>query len=205
MQPWFEAQSLNRQQLAGKSIPPLVTQIADGENGGVMMNEFPPKYAEVVAAASHGDVPLMNVSEYLQLLFDRGIGINALPQLQPLFQNRIWERIQPGDGPERLQQTIESLRQEDHQFHMEGGSWTNDLSWVQGYDNVLGPMEEASALFNEVVIEPGKDTSTPQYRNALYHLLCSQTSCYRYWGQGLWTDYGREICRRTTEILKHDF
>jgi hypothetical protein len=35
--------------------------------------------------------------------------------------------------------------------------------------------------------------------------LCSQTSCYRYWGQGLWTDYGREICRRTTEILKHDF
>jgi hypothetical protein len=205
MQPWFEAQSLNRQQLAGKSIPPLVTQIADGENGGVMMNEFPPKYAEVVAAASHGDVPLMNVSEYLQLLFDRGIGIDALPQLQPLFQNRIWERIQPGDGPERLQQTIESLRQEDHQFHMEGGSWTNDLSWVQGYDNVLGPMEEASALFNEVVIEPGKDTSTPQYRNALYHLLCSQTSCYRYWGQGLWTDYGREICRRTTEILKHDF
>ena len=26
------------------SVPPLVTQIADGENGGVMMNEFPPKY-----------------------------------------------------------------------------------------------------------------------------------------------------------------
>jgi len=205
MQPWFEAQALNRQQLAGKSIPPLVTQIADGENGGVMMNEFPSKYAEVVAAASRSDVPLMNVSEYLQQLLDRGIGIDALPQLQPLFQNRIWARMQPGDGPERLQQTIESLRQEDHQFHMEGGSWTNNLSWVQGYDNVLGPMEEASALFNEVVIEPGKDTSTPQYRNALYHLLCSQTSCYRYWGQGLWTDYGREICRRTTEILKHDF
>jgi hypothetical protein len=36
-------------------------------------------------------------------------------------------------------------------------------------------------------------------------LLCSQTSCYRYWGEGLWTDYGREICRRTREIIKHDF
>ena len=30
--------------LAGTSVPPLVTQIADGENGGVMMNEFPPKF-----------------------------------------------------------------------------------------------------------------------------------------------------------------
>ena len=29
--------------LAGQQVPPLVTQIADGENGGVMMNEFPPQ------------------------------------------------------------------------------------------------------------------------------------------------------------------
>ena len=44
----------------------------------------------------------------------------------------------------------------------------------------------------------------PRYRNALFHLLTAQTSCYRYWGTGLWTDYGREFCRRTTDILKHD-
>jgi len=48
MQPYYEAKGLNRWELAGKSIPPLVTQIADGENGGVMMNEFPPKYFDVV-------------------------------------------------------------------------------------------------------------------------------------------------------------
>ena len=30
-----------RQDLAGRSVPQLVTQIADGENGGVMMNEVP--------------------------------------------------------------------------------------------------------------------------------------------------------------------
>ena len=205
MQPWYEAQTLGRQELAGRSVPPLVTQIADGENGGVMMNEFPPKYEEVVRAASHSDVPLMNASEYLEQLADRGITIRELPEIQPLFHKKIWERMQPGDGPERLQQTIDALKAEDHQFHMEGGSWTSDLSWVQGYDNLLGPMEEASALFHKVVIEPGVPTDTPQYRNALFHLLCSQTSCYRYWGQGLWTDYGREICRRTIEILKHDF
>jgi hypothetical protein len=29
-------------------VPPLVTQIADGENGGVMMNEFPGKFMDSV-------------------------------------------------------------------------------------------------------------------------------------------------------------
>jgi hypothetical protein len=66
-------------------------------------------------------------------------------------------------------------------------------------------MEEVSALFNERVLLPEVPTAENRYRNALYHLMCSQTSCYRYWGEGLWTDYGREICRRTGEILRHDF
>ncbi|MGQ9658897.1 MAG: glycosyl hydrolase family 57 [Thermochromatium sp.] len=205
MQPWYEAQGLNRVDLAGHSIPPLVTQIADGENGGVMMNEFPPKYIEVVRAASHSATPLMNVSEYLEHLFATGIKPSDLPEIQPLFHDRIWSRMQPGDGPERLEQVIEELKREDGRFHMEGGSWTNNLSWVKGYDNVLGPMEEASSRFHERVLRPGISTDNPAYRNALFHLLCSQTSCYRYWGQGLWTDYGREICRRAIEIIEHDF
>jgi hypothetical protein len=205
MQPWFEAQSLARLELAGRSVPPLVTQIADGENGGVMMNEFPPKYMEVVRAASGSDVPLMNVGEYLEHLSAAGVAESDLPELQPLFHRRIWELMQPGDGPERLAAVIEELKKSDHRFHMEGGSWTNDLSWVRGYENVLGPMEEASALFNERVLARGVPTDDPRYRSALYHLMSSQTSCYRYWGQGLWTDYGREICRRVTDIIRYDF
>jgi hypothetical protein len=39
----------------------------------------------------------------------------------------------------------------------------------------------------------------------LFHLLCCQTSCYRYWGQGVFVDYGTEICRRAREVLVHDF
>jgi hypothetical protein len=88
---------------------------------------------------------------------------------------------------------------------MDGGSWTNNLSWVHGYDNVLGPMEEASSVFYEKVLKPGTPTDDPRYRNALFHLMASQTSCYRYWGQGLWTDYGREICRRVQDIVQYDF
>ena len=110
------------------------------------------------------------------------------------------DRVKPGDGPERLAQVIEQLKKEDHRFHMEGGSWTNDISWVKGYDNVLGPMEEASSAFNEKVLKPGVAPSDPRYRNALFHLLSAQTSCYRYWGQGLWTDYGRELAARASRI-----
>jgi len=205
MQPWYEAKGLDRIELAGKSVPPLVTQIADGENGGVMMNEFPDKFMEAVRQSSGSEVPLMNASEYLEHLFAAGIKESDLPELQPLFHYRIWDRMTPGNGPERLEKVIEELKQSDHAFHMEGGSWTNDLSWVRGYENVLGPMEEVSALFNEKILVPGVPTGELRYRNALFHLMSSQTSCYRYWGQGLWTDYGRELCRRATEILNNDF
>ncbi len=87
---------------------------------------------------------------------------------------------------------------------MEGGSWTEDLSWVKGYEGVLSAMESSSAEFDRVVKKAGIGNH-PRYRNALFHLLASQTSCYRYWGQGRRTDYGREICRRTLAVLAHDF
>jgi len=204
MQPYYEAVGLSRWDLAGKSVPPLVTQIADGENGGVMMNEFPPKYLEAMRECSGSATPAVNVTEYLEQLFAMGVTETDLPAIQPLFQKAIWDRIQPGDGPERLAKAIEEIKKEDHRFHMEGGSWTNDLSWVRGYDNVLGPMEEVSAQFAQKVLTPGVPPSEHSYRNALFHLLASQTSCYRYWGQGLWTDYGREICRRASDILTND-
>ena len=44
----------------------------------------------------------------------------------------------------------------------------------------------------------------PWYRNALFHLLTAETSCYRYWGAGIWTDYGTELSRRVSEIVTDD-
>ena len=44
-----------------------------------------------------------------------------------------------------------------------------------------------------------------RYRRALFHLLTAQTSCYRYWGSGIWTDYGAEIARRAADIASNDF
>jgi hypothetical protein len=205
MQPYYEARGLGRWELGGRPVPPLVTQIADGENGGVMMNEFPGKYMEVVRESSGSETPGLNVTEYLEGLKGLGLGEGDFPVVQPLYQGRIWERYRAGEGPEKLGKVIEQLKGEDGRFHMEGGSWTNNISWVRGYEQLLGPIEQASAHFYQKVIQPGVSTQEGRYRNALFHLLCSQTSCYRYWGSGLWTDYGREICRRLERILEREF
>ena len=205
MQPYYEARGLSRWDLAGRAVPLLVTQIADGENGGVMMNDFPAKYIEVVRECFGSETPLINVSEYLDHLFAMGVRESDLPSLQPVFQSRIWDRFKPGDGAHKLADVIGQLQQEDSRFQVEGGSWTNNISWVRGYERLVGPMQELSSLFYEKVLKPGVPTGEHRYRKALFHLLVSQTSCYRYWGQGIFVDYGREICRRGSEILISDF
>jgi PAS domain-containing protein len=203
MQPYYEAKGLSHGELAGHSVPLLVTQIADGENGGVMMNEFPPKYLEVMREASGSDITPANVTEYLEYLDSIGIAENDFPPIQPIMQKRIWDRLGSRSSADELEKVLDRLRKEDHRFHMEGGSWTNNISWVRGYGDVLGPLEQASALFAEKTA--GVPTSEHRYRNALFHLLTAQTSCYRYWGTGLWTEYARELCRRTNDILRYDF
>ena len=201
MQPYYEAKSVGSTELAGRRIPRLVTQIADGENGGVMMNEFPPKFMDVMREASGSEVPPLNASEYLDYLESVGITEMDFPAIQPLFHHRLWQRYQAGSGPEKLAQAIAELKREDARFHVEGGSWTNNISWVRGYDEVLRPMERASALFSEKFLDsvPSSDAG---YRSALFHLLAAETSCYRYWGQGIWTDYGRELAERAIRIAQ---
>ncbi|HEX2956435.1 MAG TPA: hypothetical protein VHO70_06380, partial [Chitinispirillaceae bacterium] len=146
MQPYYEAKGLSRWDLNGRLIPPLVTQIADGENGGVMMNEFPPKFMETVRESSGSETPLINVSEYLEHLLNLGITESDFPVIQPVFQKKIWDNFTPGQGSQKLEKVIEELKKQDYRFHMDGGSWTNNISWVNGYENVLDPMQKFSAL-----------------------------------------------------------
>ena len=161
MQPYYEAKGLGPVELAGRRVPPLVTQIADGENGGVMMNEFPPRYLEVMRECSGSPTPAVNVTEYLEALAGRGISREDLPPVQPLLQHRVWERFEPGEGPERLAAVIGQLSAEDDRFSMEGGSWTSDISWMRGYGNVLAPMERASSLFGTHLLAPGVPGQRP--------------------------------------------
>ena len=202
MQPFYEAQSLNRQNHNNKEIPSLVTQIADGENGGVMMNEFPEAYRQANRRCrDNGEsVVAINGSEYLELISKAGINESDLPKVQGVHQHRIWNEMGEDLGRQAVSAAIAALTTSDDRFNIEGASWTNNLSWVEGYENILEPINQLSAQFHkrfeqELAANPGL-TQAPHYQQALVHLLLTETSCFRYWGQGTWTDYAREIHRR---------
>ncbi len=198
MQPYFEAKTRSKQQLNHTQIPSLVSQIADGENGGVMMNEYPRDFFRIYheirdSGNNNSGIVAINGTEYLELLEASGISPNDYPKVQAVQQHKIWQRVD--HHAETVEQAIANLKQNDDRFHIDGASWTNDLSWVKGYENVLEPMTELSALFHQI------DTSHPHYQEALLYNLLLQTSCFRYWGQGAWTDYAREIYRRGKSVL----
>jgi hypothetical protein len=204
MQPYYEAKTLQRIDVGGIMIPPLVTQIGDGENGGVMMNEFPSGYRQAFNQIGTEGVVSVNVTEYLEMLEAAGVRETMYPAMRPINQGKVFERITKWE-PGAADKALADLRKQNPNFSMEGGSWTNNISWVQGYENVLTPMNQLSAQFHQTLDHKKVDPGSQEYRNALFHLLVSETSCFRYWGQGVWTDYVREICRRGSEILKHDF
>ncbi|MBD0266802.1 MAG: glycosyl hydrolase family 57 [Cyanobacteria bacterium Co-bin8] len=214
MQPFAEAKTLSQVSLGNVAVPPLVTQISDGENGGVMMNEFPSAFKRAwheTRQQGSGRVGTVgfNGTEYLELLAAAGCQSADWPQCQPIGQHRLWQHLEANSN-ETVESAIAALQQQEPTFHMEGGSWTSDRSWVTGYTNVLGPMERLSARFHQTMQQVDHSPSDPlerqyRYTNALIHSLLLQTSCFRYWGQGTWTEYAQEIYRRGDAILSHDF
>lgn len=203
MQPLAEASGKNRIQLDGQLVPPLVIQIADGENGGVMMNEFIPAYMQAMRQLS-ADVPIFNGTEYLELLQALGVNADHYQPIQPVHQAQLWSQYN-GGGADALNQAIAACQKLYPGFTINGGSWTDSRSWTDGYENILDPMNKLSAHFHGVTDGKGLNTDEHRFRNALMHVLLSQTSCFRYWGQGRWTGYAEEICRRGMAILQSDF
>jgi hypothetical protein len=202
MQPYYEAKSRGKQQIGSVEVPSLVTQIADGENGGVMMNEFPRDFPRPWSEIK-GDLSVVgfNGTEYLELIEAAGVNPADYPACQAIGQHKIWQRVNPQSAtPAAVAAAIADLQQSDGQFHMDGASWTDDLSWVKGYENVLEPMNQLSAQFHAkfdplVAADEGV-TRRSDYREALLYNLLVQTSCFRYWGQGVWTDYARTLYAR---------
>jgi len=201
MQPFYEAQTLQRRDVSGKNVPLYVCQIGDGENGGVMMNEFPPAYRKAYDDPAINRVPSLNGSEYLELLAASGVQAKDFAPVQPISQNRIWQNIdKPGKGA--ADRAIDRIKSQDPNYNLDKGSWTNDKNWVKGYEDVMDPINQLSAAFHRKVNGAKVDTGSAAYRKALLLLLISQTSCFRYWGTGAWTDYAKEICRRGQESVK---
>lgn len=203
MQPYYEAKSQSLKPTLGNTVvPSLVTQIADGENGGVMMNEFPDAFKRATHEMMHQTQTVaMTGTEYLEWLAAVGVQPEDLPPCQPVGQHQIWQQLSTDrSSPETVEQAIAATKQADPNFHMEGASWTNHINWVQGYENVLTPMNQLSARFHQVFDpqlalsdDPQTVTRTSAYRQALLYVMALETSCFRYWGQGMWTDYAQRI------------
>jgi len=196
-----------RQQLGNAEIPSLVSQIADGENGGVMMNEFPEAFRQANRRL-RDDSPqtsALNGSEYLEQLDELGLNWNDLPSIQAVQQHRLWQRAGEACDVDSVAAAIAELRSAGDGFSMEGASWTNNLSWVEGYENVLEPMQHLSARFHQRfdqrLCEQPSFSESRTYRDALMHLLLLETSCFRYWGQGQWTRYANDIYEKGMRLL----
>jgi hypothetical protein len=211
MQPYFEAKGRSRQQLGSVIVPSIVAQIADGENGGVMMNEYPRdlfriNYEIRDSGSNQSGTVAINGTEYLELIEAAGVRPEDYPACQAVQQHKIWQRVAPEQASSAaVEAVIAELKQTDPQFHMDGASWTNHLSWVQGYENVLEPMNQLSAAFHQKydvrVQQNPLVTREPDYQQALLYNLLLQTSCFRYWGQGTWTDFARELYQRGQALL----
>ncbi|NEQ55448.1 MAG: glycosyl hydrolase family 57, partial [Leptolyngbya sp. SIO3F4] len=210
MQPYYEATTLHQVSLGNQSVPPLVSQISDGENGGVMMNEFPGAFKRAWHESRHErGITGINGTEYLELLAATGITENDLPTCQAVGQHHLWRLLDGGEiNPESVSNAISTLGGSHITFT--GGSWTNERSWIDGYDNVTGPIERLSARFHQAVNQVAVAQRpylvlNANYRQALLHNLVLQTSCFRYWGQGQWTDYAQTIYKRGCEFIEQGF
>lgn len=210
MQPYYEAKTLEKATLGSQPIPPLVSQISDGENGGVMMNEFPGAFKRAWHEARHEQtITGINGTEYLELLAAAGITDSDLPTCQALGQHQLWQALEDKEiTPAQVGDAIANLAENNISFN--GGSWTNDRSWVDGYTNVIGPMERLSVRFHQAIdavpfSQQPHLALNPNYRQALLHNLVLQTSCFRYWGQGQWTDYAQTIYQRGCECIARGF
>ena len=211
MQPYYEALGLQKQKIGNTNIPSIVSQIADGENGGVMMNEFPKAFIETYKKIGFKDNPdsttiPMNGTEYLNLIKSKGIKKGNYPVIQAVGQHKIWKKIGNDINSSSIRKAINDLKFEDQSFSISGASWTNNLSWEEGYENVLEPMNTLSAnfhkTFDHLIDQNQSITKKSKYQKALLYLLLLETSCFRYWGQGKWTEYAKNIYKNGQKVIK---
>ena len=201
MQPYYEARTLSHEKYCGVDLPGFVAQIGDGENGGVMMNEFPEAYKKAFRETGAEGTIGMNGTEYLELVKSSGLKEDSFMPVQSVSQSKIWEFLKEY-SPGASEEAIKKVKQKYPGFSLEKASWTNDKDWVKGYEDIMDPITRLSAAFHKKFDNKDADKNNAAYKKALLYLLLSQTSCFRYWGTGVWTDYAKEICRRGMEALK---
>jgi len=168
------------------------------------MNEFPRDYNKEFENIGTTGVAALNGSEYLDMLYAQGVDPKAFLPVQPVSQHRIWKQVQDSGSCDSgsADRAIDEIRKNDQGFNLDRASWTSDRNWVEGYADVLDPINKLSASFHTRFDSEVEQKNKNAYQQALFYVLLSQTSCFRYWGSGVWTDYAKELCRRGMEWCK---
>src|SRR2546423_3535199 len=128
-----------------------------------MMNEFPSGYRQAVCRFGTEGVVAVNATEYLELLEQAGVRDRMFPACRPINQGVVFARITKWE-PGAADRALEEIRREKPQFNLEGGSWTNNISWVRGYGNLLSGIDQLSARFHQTFAGPQVDTDSFDYR-----------------------------------------
>ena len=122
-----------------------------------MMNEFPSAFIQahhrIAAQGSDPGTVAINGTEYLELLEAAGVGCRDFPPIQAVQQHKLWQQLSGPPSPATTEAAIARLQASDPSFSMAGASWTNNLSWVEGYANVLEPLARLSADFHRLFDE----------------------------------------------------
>jgi hypothetical protein len=170
MEPYRHAQDLMPQPLGDRTVPPLISQIEDGENTHAMMHDFPAAFRNTwYDLLTDRAIVGLTGSEYLELLQGNGIHPAQYPPCHVV--------------PKPHEPKPDAARLRLHQ------------RFQRTVAASLRPSFDGQAL-----------TQTPRYRNALFHYLLCQTSCFHHWGdQPFWNTAGQSLYQTTEALLRQGF
>jgi hypothetical protein len=130
--------------------PPLVTrsQMARTRRDNAPV---PPSSLRVVRDYSGSQTPMRNLTQYLEQLVASGTQPGELAVIPAAGPAPHLAAAGPGDGPDRLADHLDQPRLAGQPSpHQGGGSWTGELSWVGGDDQVLSPWRASWLVHQQI-------------------------------------------------------
>jgi len=161
-------------------------------NGGRDDERVPPQLPDVMRECSGSDTPVVNVTEYLNTSHRSGSLIRIYRQSSRSCRKRVWA-ASGGCRPEAMAEVVQRLKSEDGRFHMEGG-----------VGPITSPGSEATRACSGRWRRPAPVRREGIARACHVRAAVSQRplppdadpdELLSVLGPGLWTDYGRELCR----------
>jgi hypothetical protein len=140
----------NRWLLADREEAALVTRSPMARTRGIM-HQFPPAPSGSSATARAPRRRCGTSPQYLEQLVASGTQPGELAVIPAAGPAPHLAAAGPGDGPDRLADLLDQPRLAGQPSpHQGGGSWTGELSWVGGDDQVLSPWRASWLVHQQI-------------------------------------------------------